>query len=230
MQSKPEKHNGKGQTQTPKNPSALSYGEAVAEHHRNRAGNEQNRTNGNGPHWADKIMAFFTGLILLTYITSDYFLWKQMNLTQRAFLMDERPWVSLQTVSHKDNQNPKYPIPVVEIKYTNTGKTAAQSVTGHVTGFISLSAIPKIPKDKLNYQTNEAPDTLVPNQDGTSIWMALQKMPNLNEFMSGNAILYVVGEIDYKDSLGGSHRTEFCAYAHHSDSVMFQCSEHQYAD
>jgi hypothetical protein len=33
------------------------------------------------PHWADRIIAVFTVLIFLTYITSDYFLWRQMNVT-----------------------------------------------------------------------------------------------------------------------------------------------------
>jgi hypothetical protein len=36
------------------------------------------------PHWADIVMACFTILIFLTYLTSDYFLWKQFQLTSRA--------------------------------------------------------------------------------------------------------------------------------------------------
>ncbi len=38
----------------------------------------------NRPHWADAVIAVFTILIFLTYITSDYFLWKQMRLTQKS--------------------------------------------------------------------------------------------------------------------------------------------------
>lgn len=36
------------------------------------------------PHWADRIIAIFTGLIFLTYIASNYFACNQMNLTKKA--------------------------------------------------------------------------------------------------------------------------------------------------
>src|ERR1700733_13797449 len=36
------------------------------------------------PHWADRIMAIFTVLIFFTYITSDYFLWRQLGATRDA--------------------------------------------------------------------------------------------------------------------------------------------------
>ena len=38
----------------------------------------------NRPHWADSIIAVFTVLIFLTYITSDYFLWKQSQLAEQT--------------------------------------------------------------------------------------------------------------------------------------------------
>jgi hypothetical protein len=40
-------------------------------------------SDGNGrPHWADRIIAVFTVLIFLTYITSNVFLWKQLKVTK----------------------------------------------------------------------------------------------------------------------------------------------------
>ena len=36
------------------------------------------------PHWADRIIAIFTGLIFLTYIGSNYFACRQMRLTKAA--------------------------------------------------------------------------------------------------------------------------------------------------
>jgi hypothetical protein len=36
------------------------------------------------PHWADRIIAIFTGLIFLTYIASNYFACRQMKLTKTA--------------------------------------------------------------------------------------------------------------------------------------------------
>jgi len=36
------------------------------------------------PHWADRIIAIFTGLIFLTYIASNYFACNQMKLTKQA--------------------------------------------------------------------------------------------------------------------------------------------------
>jgi hypothetical protein len=36
------------------------------------------------PHWADRVIAVFTVLIFLTYITSDYFLWKQSKVAEQT--------------------------------------------------------------------------------------------------------------------------------------------------
>jgi hypothetical protein len=36
------------------------------------------------PHWADTVIAVFTVLIFLTYITSDYFLWKQSRFADQT--------------------------------------------------------------------------------------------------------------------------------------------------
>lgn len=47
-------------------------------------GQTNSRPTDNRPHWADAVIAIFTVLIFLTYITSDYFLWKQMRLTQES--------------------------------------------------------------------------------------------------------------------------------------------------
>ncbi len=38
----------------------------------------------NRPYWTDRIIAIFTGLILLTYVTSDYFLWRQLQSTEKT--------------------------------------------------------------------------------------------------------------------------------------------------
>jgi hypothetical protein len=54
------------------------------------------------PHWADILMAVFTGLILLTYLTSDYFLWKQLGMTQTALADSENSFK--QTLSQMQAQ------------------------------------------------------------------------------------------------------------------------------
>jgi hypothetical protein len=39
----------------------------------------------NRPHWADTAIAIFTGLMLVTYITANYFSCQQLKLTKRTF-------------------------------------------------------------------------------------------------------------------------------------------------
>src|ERR1039458_5085593 len=41
--------------------------------------------NTNRPHWADTAIAIFTGLMLITYITSNYFSCQQLKLTKKTF-------------------------------------------------------------------------------------------------------------------------------------------------
>src|SRR5437762_1982965 len=54
------------------------------------------------PHWADSVIAIMTVLIFFTYITSDFFLWKQLRLTENALTvsdkslrLDKRAWVGV---------------------------------------------------------------------------------------------------------------------------------------
>lgn len=75
------------------------------------------------PHWADKAIAVFTMLTFLTYITSNYFVWKQLTLTQGAlnasndqFRRASRPWVNIEG-----------PIEVIE-PLTLDGKTARVAI------------------------------------------------------------------------------------------------------
>ncbi len=62
----------------------------------------------NRPHWTDILMAVFTGLILLTYLTSDYFLWRQMDLTGQMLKSNEESFaktlcqMQAQTVAQKN--------------------------------------------------------------------------------------------------------------------------------
>ena len=39
----------------------------------------------NRPHWADRFIAIFTGLMLITYITANYFSCQQLKLTKKTF-------------------------------------------------------------------------------------------------------------------------------------------------
>ena len=42
------------------------------------------------PHWADRVIAVFTGLIFITYIASNYFACQQMSLTKGAMEQAKR--------------------------------------------------------------------------------------------------------------------------------------------
>jgi hypothetical protein len=80
----PEDDNGSDKRNTSDKPARTNEREPVTGGNGSSASYVKQDSAGNRPHWADILMAVFTGLILLTYLTSDYFLWKQLGLTQTA--------------------------------------------------------------------------------------------------------------------------------------------------
>jgi len=60
----------------------------------------------NRPHWADSAIAIFTGLILITYITSNYFACQQLKSTGKALdanieasRTDQRAWLGVKDIT-----------------------------------------------------------------------------------------------------------------------------------
>ena len=90
----PEDQHPAGEDQTSNNPPIPKHAEIVSQQHTDTPNYSQTVTNSR-PHWADVIIAIFTGLILLTYITSDYFLWRQLKITSGQ--LDQMKNSSVQT-------------------------------------------------------------------------------------------------------------------------------------
>src|ERR1017187_5605091 len=88
------------------------------------------------PHWRDRTLAVFTVLIFLTYLTSDYFLWRQLKITSgqlEQMKAADRPWIGIDRVDAGDCYDPGLPAvnpkrgPVITIciQVKNYGKTPA---------------------------------------------------------------------------------------------------------
>ena len=77
----PEDRHTAGENQTAKKPLVPKHAEIVPQQNTKTPSYSQPAASSR-PHWADVIIAIFTGLILLTYITSDYFLWRQLKITE----------------------------------------------------------------------------------------------------------------------------------------------------
>ena len=85
----PEGRNGQDKRNASDNPAPTHKREPVAGENETGGRAEKQDSADRRPHWADILMAVFTGLILLAYLTSDYFLWKQLALTQEALTDSE---------------------------------------------------------------------------------------------------------------------------------------------
>jgi hypothetical protein len=80
----PEDADGKNQSDRTSDPSSPDNRTPIGSENESGANRVQENVTDNRPHWADVVIAVFTGLILVTYITSDVFLWKQLRLTSKA--------------------------------------------------------------------------------------------------------------------------------------------------
>src|ERR1700691_2318120 len=103
----PENHNSDNEGEERKQPPAPNYSQPVC----NTAQRRPDKTEQH-PHWADRIVAVFTVLIFLTYITSNIVLWRQLKVTQEQMRitaaqlklsqdeleLSHRPWVSIKAV------------------------------------------------------------------------------------------------------------------------------------
>lgn len=85
----PEDRNGNDESNASDNPTLTHKRQPIAGENEGGAGTVKQNSADRRPHWADILMAVFTGLILLTYLTSDYFLWQQFKLTEKALVDSE---------------------------------------------------------------------------------------------------------------------------------------------
>jgi len=86
----PKDEDGSGQNDRTNNPPPFHNQDPVRDENESSTTHIQENVTNNRPHWADVVIAVFTGLILITYITSDYFLWKQQGLTRDAMEQAKR--------------------------------------------------------------------------------------------------------------------------------------------
>jgi hypothetical protein len=91
----PEDDDTEDQSHHSENPTVPANPNPIGESDGETPQNQTNNTADHHPHWADRTIAVFTVLIFLTYITSDYFLWRQLQITARQ--LDQMKGSSTQT-------------------------------------------------------------------------------------------------------------------------------------
>lgn len=187
----------------------------------------------NRPHWADAVIAILTGLILITYITSNYFSCRQLKLTGKALdasiaasRTDQRAWLGVKdiTLSHPLVIN----LPIdISVNTFNSGRTPALDAD-----LVEISV-----GDSETHMTKTAPSTgrgvVAPNNN--EVFLSSAASPNnvIEALISGRIRVYVRGRLEYKDIFGSPHQTLFCAYyptGGPSSLNFFNCSSGNYMD
>jgi hypothetical protein len=74
----PEENSSESQQNKTDNPSGLIHSKPVREPNNNSTRNKSTDSD-KRPHWADTIIAIFTVLIFVTYLTSNYFSWRTLH-------------------------------------------------------------------------------------------------------------------------------------------------------
>lgn len=192
------------------------------------------------------IIVFLTCLIFVTYVTSDYFLWKQSKVAERAanaaaaaanlakqnMELSERAWVGA-THSEKSRLVPNHDATFV-ITIKNVGRTPA-FVTHSSAGralvpaklrFRPSFALTSLPKGGIASRV-----VLEPQMEITVKPPPLRRVPNaeIHAIKQGTLVLYVFGRVRYSDIFGGNHTTRYCVRL--MPDLNFQaCSVYNEAD
>ena len=80
----PEDHTSNPDPQQRQNPAPSDNPDPIRSVGQSEADDEKATDQNKRPHWADRTIAVFTVLIFFTYLTSDYFLWRQLGTTRDA--------------------------------------------------------------------------------------------------------------------------------------------------
>jgi hypothetical protein len=219
----PEQHHSNDQEETPSIPTVPAHTEPIGSENALRPKTQQDER----PHWADRTIAIFTVLIFLTYITSDYFLWRQLKITngqleqnKASIRLEQRAWITVVpgVVSMTNGQ-----VIQANVRVTNTGKTPAEHLTGHViTTFLKAGERPDFNYGPGHLQGLIECGTLLPNNEQTPIILAVGAPPggesgNLlasdalrRDVESGAMFSVTYGRLTYSDIFGTEHWLTFC--------------------
>lgn len=141
--------------------------------------------------------------------------------------LDQRAWVFMKEM-RMATLNGDAPIRV-DVKLTNSGKTPAFNVN------LALSVSIRAPglmtwMDDLTNRVRRNHPVIFPGSDTYEI-IDGEVRPSQEELdKTGQKVLYVVGEIEYRDSFRESHIAEFCGIYRPERGVFYSCNEHQRAN
>ena len=165
---------------------------------------DKTTTNGssNRPHWADRSIAIFTGLMLITYITGNYFSCQQIRLTGTALdasiemsRTDQRAWLGVKDITLTHALTINHPIQI-SVNTFNSGKTPALEVT-----------LPEISVgDGEDHMLKTAPSkdrgVVAPNNNEVFYSSASVSNDVIDGLEAAKIRVYVRGRIEYKDIFG----------------------------
>lgn len=195
------------------------------------------------------IIAVFTGVILVTYFTSDYFLWKQGKTAETAaeaaksaadtakqtLIIDQRAWLGPTEFAGLKPPSPyiKEGSGLVAI-IVNSGKSPALKVR-------PVANMKIIPAGEVFEATYPAPKpgeriSVGVVQPQTSITMGSRgekpiTTTDIKKIQSGESILYFFGKLTYWDvSMQSEHHTTFCMTLNRTLTVLNACDTYNDAD
>ncbi len=142
--------------------------------------------------------------------------------------LEQRAWVGMKEMRMK-TLNGDAPIRV-DVKFTNLGKTPAFDINLAMGVFVRAPGPTTWMDDRTQRARSNHP-VIFPGLDTYEITQGEVRpsQEDLDIIKTGKKVLYVVGEIEYRDVFRDSHITEFCGIFMPERGVFYSCNEHQRA-
>lgn len=154
-----------------------------------------------------------------------------IEATQKAMRLDQRAWVGPVAVSQFELKAGEI-IPTIVVTVRNSGKTPALAMTSITTmQFVNpgQSFHPTLGKTA----TPQAIDVIQPNgelQLPSSLGMTKLNDAAIDRLRAGASILYVYGEVKYRDVFDAEHVSRFCMFVSRDLKTLSSCDEYNEAN
>jgi hypothetical protein len=150
---------------------------------------------------------------------------KSAKIAQDAFVLGERPFVTLVNVDNEKLEEGK-PLKVT-VKFVNTGKTPAINVSSITVLRISSQDLPENPDYPIPIMQSRSiispSGVLEANPNPNNSIIPSREIPLINE---QKRWIYVFGKVEYDDLLKQHHFTKFCGRYNPKSGLFEDCPTH----
>lgn len=193
---------------------------------REKSADDANTVSIHRPHWADSIIAVFTVLIFLTYVTSNYFLWQQRNamlesnkISRAVFSAANRPYVGINGENVFHIQRDANGKTVAVNSERPTGKENALAFRVEIKNFGPVPGLSFHHKVRFTVGGIEA---------------SVEKVPDIPTTIFPGQLVYVSGNVwnaaDYNAIMAGNKVMEYeiTIWYEGPGASYMDCEKHQY--